>query len=260
MPARVRNRRAQRTAEATRRRAEEIRAREAALEAEARAEFDARVAAQAAGAPIEVAGGVSAPLTLADLRSRLFGGHKHPNKWTPEAREKFLAAYCVTGRLADAADAAGVTYQTLCDQRRLAKADPTRDPMLESDIEAALEVYTDSLRAEVRRRGVDGWDERPVISETTGEIVGYVHKYSDALLQLELKRRDRTYRDVVKVEQSGTVQHAHLHATVDLEKLIAAMTPEQRALIRQLKAIELPVLAAEATKSEDTKAPAEGLV
>jgi hypothetical protein len=64
----------------------------------------------------------------------------------------------------------------------------------------AYEAGTDVIREEIRRRGVDGWDE-PVFQG--GRAVGVVRKFSDALLMLEAKRRDPAYRDGARVEVTG---------------------------------------------------------
>ncbi len=110
-------------------------------------------------------------------------------------RETFLAVLETAGSFQAAADAVGVDVKTAYNAR---KADAEFDAMCES----ARARYADSIRAEVRRRGVFGWVE-PVFQG--GTQVGLVRKYSDRLLELEAKRVDPAYRDKVALEHSGGI-------------------------------------------------------
>jgi hypothetical protein len=58
----------------------------------------------------------------------------------------------------------------------------------------------DAIRDEVRRRAIEGWDESVY---QRGQLVGHVRKFSDALLMMEAKRRDPSYRENPHVEVTG---------------------------------------------------------
>jgi hypothetical protein len=109
---------------------------------------------------------------------------------TPEARAVFLEALSKAYSVTEAARLAGFARSTAYLTR-------DQDDEFAAAWEDAVEQGTDVIRAEIRRRAVDGWDE-PVYQR--GELVGHVRKYSDRLLELEAKRRDPAYRDSVKVE------------------------------------------------------------
>lgn len=111
---------------------------------------------------------------------------------TIETRQKFLAAYALTGNLSEGARVAGISRNTVYD---LARADRSfRKQMRDARAAAA-----DALEAEARRRAVDGWDD-PVFF--MGNEVGSVRKYSDTLLVLLLKAAKRNkFRD--RTEVSG---------------------------------------------------------
>jgi len=56
----------------------------------------------------------------------------------------------------------------------------------------ACEEAKDAIRAEIFRRGHDGWDE-PLVSG--GKLMGTVHRYSDTLLIFHAKMLMPEYRD-----------------------------------------------------------------
>ncbi len=76
----------------------------------------------------------------------------------------------------------------------------------------AKEDARDVLRAEIYRRGKEGWDE-PVFQQ--GKLIDTVRKYSDTLLIFHSKALMPEYRDKQQVEMSGPdgtpmqVQHTH---------------------------------------------------
>ncbi len=76
----------------------------------------------------------------------------------------------------------------------------------------AKEDARDVLRAEIYRRGKEGWDE-PVFQQ--GKLIDTVRKYSDTLLIFHSKALMPEYRDKQQVEVSGPdgtamqVQHTH---------------------------------------------------
>lgn len=101
------------------------------------------------------------------------------------ARETFLEHLAAGFSITHAADHAGVYRRRLYELR-------DADEAFRQAWADAFEAGTDVLRDELRRRAVDGFDE-PLVS--AGKIVGVKRVYSDRLLELELKRRDPSYRD-----------------------------------------------------------------
>jgi hypothetical protein len=92
--------------------------------------------------------------------------------------------------IAEAASVAGANVRSFYRMRN-------RDERFKAAMAQAYETGTDTLKAESRRRAVEGWDV-PVFGKlqdgSTG-VVGHERKYSDRLLELELKRRDPAYRE-----------------------------------------------------------------
>jgi hypothetical protein len=73
---------------------------------------------------------------------------------------------------------------------------------------AAFDDGSDKLEAEAQRRAVEGTD-KPVFHK--GQVCGHVREYSDTLLIFLLKSRNpERFRDNVRVEHSGTVEHKHV--------------------------------------------------
>lgn len=98
----------------------------------------------------------------------------------------FLAAFAEVGTVKSAAKAAGISRTTHYNWLR-------DDPAYAVALEQAAADAGDRLEAEAVRRAVEGWDE-PVFHR--GEVVGYVHKYSDTLLIFALKgAKPEKYKD-----------------------------------------------------------------
>lgn len=105
----------------------------------------------------------------------------------------FLASLAEIGRKTEAARIAGINYTTL--MRRSKK-----DSSIDEAVDHAMEIYRDTLRAEVHRRGVKGIDE-PL--HYRGELTGaHIKKYDNRLLELELKRHCPEYREKVNVDHA----------------------------------------------------------
>ena len=91
---------------------------------------------------------------------------------------KSLTASCLT---------AGVNWGTFRYWRK-------HEPEFDAQVEEAVEAATDRLEDEAFRRAHDGVQGRPVFNN--GEIVGYLHEYSDRLLETLLRaRRPDKYRE-----------------------------------------------------------------
>lgn len=75
------------------------------------------------------------------------------------------------------------------------------DPAFAKLWDEALEIATDALEAEARRRAVQGWKE-PVFHQ--GKRVGAIRKYSDRMLEILLKgHRPDKFRERVDMKHSG---------------------------------------------------------
>lgn len=113
---------------------------------------------------------------------------KHVGKGRPVSEEqfqKFLDNYALTGLLGHSARAADMSPENVR-RRRMA------DEEFAKACEEALQTYRETLEMEVHRRAVSGWDE-PVYQK--GEFVGTIRRYSDRLLELQVKRHIPEYRD-----------------------------------------------------------------
>jgi hypothetical protein len=96
---------------------------------------------------------------------------------SPELREKFLSVLRQTGNVGVAAETINVYRTTPYQWKR-------KDPAFAKQWDEALDAAADIVEAEVRRRAVEGFEE-PVFYK--GEVVGYVTRYSDRMLELLMK-------------------------------------------------------------------------
>lgn len=110
---------------------------------------------------------------------------RRPIERTPERDETFLAQLREGATVRVAATAAGYIRQSVYDYR----AD---DEAFAKAWEEAKAEGDDAIRDEIKRRGVDGWDE-PVFYQ--GKEVSTVRKYSDRMLELLAKSRMPEFRD-----------------------------------------------------------------
>jgi hypothetical protein len=152
-------------------------------------------------------------------------------KFTLARRARFLERIALGWSVTDGAKAVGVTPRTIYDHL-------SADGPFRAEYEHAVEVGSDVLEDEARRRAVDGVSrERGIYHQ--GKVVGtYVEtEYSDRLLMFLLKaRRPLRFRESVDVRHSGTVQHRHTHdlsrlsdgELAQLESLVAAATVDAR--------------------------------
>jgi hypothetical protein len=74
------------------------------------------------------------------------------------------------------------------------------DEELQAELAEARGRGPEQVRAEIRRRAIDGVDE-PVFHN--GEVCGQVRRYSDRLLALMAKANLPEYRDTARVEVTG---------------------------------------------------------
>lgn len=117
------------------------------------------------------------------------------------AQDAFLSAFRETGVVRYGADAAGVSRNTILDWR-------TRYPDFGARYQEALDDADDVVRAEIHRRGVEGWLE-PVYQG--GKKVGTIRRYSDNILKLLAQSRMSEYRDRVDVTSAGQPLGSYEH-------------------------------------------------
>lgn len=109
-------------------------------------------------------------------------------------QDRFCRIYAETGCLTATAKQFGVT----CEGARMARK---RVPEFDAAVKQAYCEFKDKLEREALRRSVEGWEE-PVFYR--GEQVGVVHKWSDRLMELMLKRHIAEYRDRHQVDMNVT--------------------------------------------------------
>lgn len=120
--------------------------------------------------------------------------------------ERFVKRLAETGNITKACRTARVPRRTVYDWREA-------DPAFAKLWDEAIDIATDALEAEARRRAVEGWKE-PVFHQ--GKRVGVIRKYSDRMLEILLKgHRPEKFRERVDMKHSGRLT---------LEQLVNAST------------------------------------
>ncbi len=115
-----------------------------------------------------------------------------PHLWA----DAFLAALSTSGNVSDAARFASIHRDTAYNHR-------AQDEAFRAAWDSALEVATELLELEARRRALEGC-ERAVYYK--GVECGRIREYSDALMMFLLRsHRPLKYRDNVKHEHEGEV-------------------------------------------------------
>jgi transposase-like protein len=130
-------------------------------------------------------------------------------------KRAWLEAFEAEGTVRYACKVAGVGRSTVYEWRQKDEA----FALAWADIE---EATTEAMEREAYRRAVEGVTE-PLVS--AGKRVCDTTKFSDTLLIFMLKaRRPEKYRDNVRVEHSGTVQHeVSLPTEIDWHAQVAAV-------------------------------------
>jgi hypothetical protein len=137
---------------------------------------------------------------------------------THEKQAAFLAAYAKSAIILTSAQEAGISRQTVYDWLE-------HDQAFSLAYHRAKEDARDIIRAEILRRGKDGWDE-PVYQ--LAQYAGTVRKYSDTLLIFHAKMLMPEYREKQQIEHSGTVK---------LERPdLSRFSDEELAVLEQLAA------------------------
>jgi len=117
--------------------------------------------------------------------------------FTAERKAEFLEVYKTIGQHYISAETIQVAGATVFSHLK-------QDPEFAAAYEEAKQYFADTVEKEALRRAVEGWDERPVVNER-GDVVGQVHKYSDTLMCIALKRWRPEYGEKISVNVSGGV-------------------------------------------------------
>jgi hypothetical protein len=129
-----------------------------------------------------------------------------------KARQRaFLSAFAEHANVLLSAKAAGISRQVVYQWLE-------HDEAFSFAYHQAKEDARDVIRAEIYRRGSEGWDE-PVYQ--LGKYAGKVRKYSDTLLIFHAKMLMPEYRDKHSLEVKGSIQHspAEVYAHLSDEEL-----------------------------------------
>lgn len=127
-------------------------------------------------------------------------------KLTPHARGKFIRTLARTGNVSQAC-------RTIRVSRTAAYEVKESNKEFGALWDEAVDIATDALEREARRRAVQGWPE-PVFHQ--GRKVGTIRKYSDRMLEILLKgHRPEKFRERVDMKHSGRLT---------LEQLVDAST------------------------------------
>ncbi len=108
-----------------------------------------------------------------------------PKKRVKNKKAAFLEAFSEDANVLLAARAAGVSRQAVYQWLE-------HDETFALAFNQAKEDARDAIRAEIKRRAIDGWDEEVY---QLGKFAGKVRKYSDVLLMFHAKMLMPEYRD-----------------------------------------------------------------
>jgi hypothetical protein len=143
-----------------------------------------------------------------------------PKKRARSKKELFLDAFAEHANVMLAAREAGIHRSTVY-------------VWLEQDEEFSLaynqakENAKDVIRAEIKRRAVDGWDEEVY---QLGHFAGKVHKYSDTLLIFQAKMLMPEYRDKSQLDVNNITPNTPGTIPINTKDL----TSEELALLKQI--------------------------
>lgn len=121
-------------------------------------------------------------------------GSRGPSKVTPEVLELFLDHIRKTGRKYESAKIAGVSYATLSTYMNKNMWN------LADRVAEAMEDYREAIEQEIHRRAIEGVPEPIIGGKDRDEIITYVQRYSDRLLEFHAKRHIPEYRASTQVD------------------------------------------------------------
>lgn len=156
------------------------------------------------------------------------GGRSKPRpgrsngRFTDQRRQRYLDALQEHGEPALARREVGVTYATI-------KNHQNKDSDFNEACQESMRIYRAKLAKKVHDRGYDGVQE-PVY--WNGMVVGWITKFSDRMLELQVKRHIPEYRDKV------TVQNEHSGAIgllADISELPAEIRGDLKKILEKVK-------------------------
>lgn len=152
---------------------------------------------------------------------------KYPRARLTEARKRtFLRVLSETGSAAAAARAASPHSKGDRACASTFREERQRDPIFAQACADAEEAALGRVEEEVMRRAMTP-TQRPIFSK--GEVVGYTAEYDNRLL-VSLARRlnPEGWADRRQVEHTGSIDHAHRHAVVELKAEDMWLLPEEQ--------------------------------
>lgn len=161
-----------------------------------------------------------------------------PTIQTPDWKPAFLATLAKTANVSASAEAAGIHRDTAYHARETEGrdgADLVEAQAFANVWDEALEIATDALELEARRRAKDGverlkfYEGAALIDPRTDEV--YIEReYSDGLLKfLLIAHRPETYREQVVHEHSGRIRTVHELSDEELAAIAAGGASRRRA-------------------------------
>jgi len=123
-------------------------------------------------------------------------------KFDRDARNRFLETYARTGLVGLAVKASGVSGETV----RIYTNENLEG--FADEYEEAKMAYRDTIEAEIHRRAISGWEEPLIGGKDRDQIVTYVTRYSDRLLEFHAKRHIADYREKTQLDlnvKSGVI-------------------------------------------------------
>lgn len=114
-------------------------------------------------------------------------------KFDDKAKQRFLEHFSKTSRMMDSAKSAGVTLNTV-------RSHIENDPEFAEMFEEAREAYRDRCHQHADMLMFEGVQKPVIGGQYKDEIIAYVTEYSVALLQMELKRVDPSYKERTEID------------------------------------------------------------
>lgn len=157
-------------------------------------------------------------------------------KLTDRRKKVFLAELARHGIIVRAARAASPRASGQYGAVRTFKDERERDPEFAQQWEEAMESAKADVEHELFRRAQEGYSEPIYGGRYKEQIVGYVTRYSDRLLELRAKALLPAYREISSISVSGRVTH-----NVDAGVLGDAVAKVALQMAEGLRALPSPV-------------------
>ncbi len=134
-----------------------------------------------------------------------------------DAKTKFLASFRVSGNVKDSAQAAGVGRDTIYRWRN-------DEPEFAARFADAEDDAADVLRAEIKRRAVDGYDEVQTVTDGEGNVktVTTTRKHSDAILRLLAQARLPEYKPQLDITSGNAPLMENLAISIETKAVTDA--------------------------------------